>query len=108
MTVTEADLTLIQRVDDLRRRLGDTLTSSRSPSNGRRGRELEAAQAIRELSRSEHELKQQLRRARDPMSWLKSQLRETGRYDRAPSFLPSLQPLEGLLRPRSSTSASPC
>lgn len=39
--------------------------------------------AIRQLARSERELKQQLRRARDRMTWLEEQLRGTGRYDDA-------------------------
>lgn len=43
----------------------------------------EAQRAIRQLARSERELKQELRRARDRMAWLEEQLRGTGRYDDA-------------------------
>jgi hypothetical protein len=43
--------------------------------------EQEAGRAIRQISRSERELKSQLRSARDRMVWLEEQLRGTGRYD---------------------------
>lgn len=43
----------------------------------------EAQRAIRQLARSERELKQQLRRAQDRMTWLEEELRGSGRYDDA-------------------------
>lgn len=77
----EADVGLRDRMAELEALLEEAQEERLAAERRAEAAENEAGRAIRQISRSERELKSQLRSARDRMAWLEEQLRGTGRYD---------------------------
>lgn len=76
-----SDAGLRDRMAELEALLTETQEERLAAERRAEAAEHEAGRAIRQISRSERELKGQLRSARDRMAWLEEQLRGTGRYD---------------------------